>query len=98
VSRDLYPTEKRTYHVSADLSKVPASDDLKDEELVTLFEDEKTDARQVMHVTFGRILTDKDDEGNYIFRNRILDTLEEYEETHYAFLYKHFQRHLEPFI
>lgn len=97
-SRNLYPTEKRTYHVSADLSKVPESKDLKDNQLTELFRDEKVHTRQVLHVTFGRILTDKNEKGNYIFRERILKNLEEHEETHYAYLYKHFQRHLEPFI
>jgi len=97
-SRDLYPTEKRTYHVSADLDQVPRGSELGDAELVGLFEPEQVHARQVLHVSFGRVLTDKDDQGNYLFRNRILQTLKEHEETHYHFLQKHFAKHFKPFI
>lgn len=94
-SRNLYEQEKKTYHVSADINKVQPSVKYSNEELLKLFQSD--DARQVLHVTFGRVLTDKDDKGNYIFKNRILDCLRENEETHYDLLIKHFQKHLEPF-
>ncbi|HKJ68512.1 MAG TPA: tagaturonate epimerase family protein, partial [bacterium] len=97
-SRELYPTEKRTYHVSADLDQVPSGDEISDEDLVVLFESPQVHARQVLHVTFGRVLTDKDDQGNYRFRDDILRTLREHEETHYRYLQNHFQRHFDPFL
>lgn len=97
-SRELYPTEKRSYHVSADLEKVPQGSECTDAELVQLFADGKVNARQVLHVSFGRVLTDKDDQGNYLFRDKILQTLKEHEETHYDFLQKHFARHFKPFL
>lgn len=97
-SRDLYPTEKRTYHVSADLDQVPRGDEISDADLVGLFEPEQVHARQVLHVSFGRVLTDQDEQGNYLFRDRILQTLKENEKTHYDFLQKHFAKHFKPFI
>lgn len=95
-SRDIYDTEKRSYHVSADVNNVPAGKEMSDAELVGLFADEKVDARQVMHVCFGRVLSDKDEDGNYRFRNKILNTLQENEAVHYETLQQHFARHFEP--
>lgn len=94
-SRNLFEQEKRTYHVSADINKVQSSEEYRNEELLKLFQSD--DARQVLHVTFGRVLTDKDESGNYIFKNRILDCLRDNEDTHYDLLIEHFRKHLEPF-
>lgn len=94
-SGSLYEKEKRTYHVSADINKLKPAKDYKDDELVGLFD--SNDIRQILHVTFGRILTDKNDNGDYIFKNRIIKCLKENEETHYEVLIKHFHRHLKPF-
>lgn len=95
-SRNLYETEKKSYHVSADIGKVLASKDYSNQELIALFD--SNDVRQVLHVTFGRVLTDKDHAGNFIFKDKILECLIENEETHYELLVKHFNKHLEPFI
>ncbi len=94
-SRGLYEEEKRTYHVSADVEKVRPVNEYKDSELEKLFD--SNDARQILHVTFGRILTDEDENGKYIFKNRIVDCLKRNEETHYKILIKHFHKHLKPF-
>jgi len=94
-SRSLYEHERRTYHVSGELSKVPAGKDLEDGDLPNLFEDE--DARQVLHVTFGRVLTEKDSNGDYVFKERLLAALGEHEVPHYENLVAHFRRHTAPF-
>lgn len=94
-SRNLYETEKKSYHVSADINKVLVSNDYTNEELITLFD--SNDVRQILHVTFGRVLTDKNHAGNFIFKDKILQCLIENEETHYELLVKHFHRHLGPF-
>lgn len=90
----LYETEKKSYHVSADLNKLKKPEEYSNSELVELFS--SNDARQVLHVTFGRVLTTKID-SEFLFKDRILNCLKENEETHYEFLYKHFRKHLEPF-
>jgi len=90
-----YENEKKTYHVSADLNRVQKSNNYSKEELANLLNQD--DARQVFHVTFGLVLTIKDENGNYIFRTRIYNCLEENEELHYNYLEKHFRRHLDPF-
>lgn len=94
-SGDLYEKEKRTYHVSADINKLKPADEYKNSELADLFN--SNDVRQILHVTFGRILTDTDKKGNYIFKERIMDCLKKNEETHYELIIKHFHNHLEPF-
>ncbi len=94
-SRSNYETEKKTYHVSAQLQKAPLSSQPSDSELLKLFD--QNDARQVLHVCFGKVLTTKDSGGGYLFRERILQCLKENEETHYEFLLNHFRKHLRPF-
>jgi hypothetical protein len=94
-SRSLYEHERRTYHVSAELERVPAGRDLRDRELAGLFEDE--DARQVLHVTFGRVLTEKTNDGRYLFKGRLLTALDVHEKAHYDNLVAHFRRHTAPF-
>jgi len=92
---DNYQTEKKTYHVSADLKKVQKSESYSKDEMADLLN--LDDARQVFHVTFGLVLTIKNNDGNYIYRSRIYKCLEENEELHYKYLVKHFRRHLDPF-
>ena len=94
-SRELYEHERRTYHVSGKLENVPAGSDLQEGDLAKLFEDE--DARQVLHVTFGRVLTEKDGDGGYLYKERLLAALAEHERTHYENLVAHFRRHTAPF-
>jgi len=45
------------YHVTTDLTKIPDIDTLKDDELPGLFT--QNDARQLIHITYGLILSDK---------------------------------------
>ncbi len=94
-SRNLYENERRTYHVSADLNKVKPANEYNDEQLLELFYSD--DCRQILHVTFGRVVTDKNDNEKLIFKDRLLNCLKVNEETHYNILIKHFRKHLEPF-
>ncbi len=91
----LYENEKKTYHVSADLKKIKSVYEYTDKELVELFNDDNV--RQVLHVTFGRVLTDKDNNGEYIFKNKLLQHLKNNEELHYKIIEKHFLKHMDPF-
>jgi hypothetical protein len=83
-SRSIYENERRTYHVSAGLHRVPLAASLDDEGLVGLLDDE--DARQVLHVTFGRVLTDRTRGGRPLFKDRIMSCLRRNEETHDQFV------------
>jgi len=94
-SRDEFEKEKLTYHVSAELENVKPSEHYSDDELLKLFE--QNDPRQILHVTFGKVLTTKDDENNYLFKDLIFECLEENEELHYKYIINHFRNHLKPF-
>ncbi|MCG3178159.1 MAG: hypothetical protein BIFFINMI_00482 [Phycisphaerae bacterium] len=89
-----YDADKRTYHVSADLAKVKRPDELADGELESGLD--QFDGRQVLHVTFGSVLTAKEG-GAWKFRDRFMKTLRENEETHYQTVSSHLKRHIDPF-
>lgn len=84
---------KKYYHVTTDLSKIPALDTLTDEELPTLFT--QNDARQLIHITYGLILTEKNPDGSYRFKDRLYAAWREYSDEYSARLEKHIGRHLE---
>jgi hypothetical protein len=88
LARERYETDRATYHVSAELAKVPVSEDLDDTALPGLLE--QFDAREVLHVTFGSIL-DR-------FGDRLRATLEENEQLYSTVLAAHFEKHLAPFV
>jgi hypothetical protein len=91
-ARERYEQDKKTYHVSADVAKVPAPDTVPDEQLSALLD--QFDTRQAFHVTFGSVLTAED---GARFRDRIYEALEGREQTHYAALEAHLGRHVAPF-
>jgi len=95
-SRSIYSTEKLTYHVSANLSFVPRSVDCDNKNLLQLFSSD--DARQVLHVAFGKVLTEKGKNGDFLFKDRIVNCLNVNEEDHYTFLTKHIRKHIKPFL
>ena len=88
-SRDRYETDKQTYHVSARLDRAPDPETLTDAQLPSLLE--QFDARQVMHVTFGSVLTT--DGLSQRFRTELVANQAAYDDC----LETHFKRHLEPF-
>ena len=92
-ARERYETDKATYHVSAQVAKVPPPDDLADTSLPDLLDD--FDARQVLHVTYGSVLTAEDGDR---FRGRLLAALRTHEAAYEAALARHIGRHLAPFV
>ncbi len=53
--------------------------------------------RQILHVTFGKVLTDRDANNKYIFRDDVYKCLKANEELYDEYLYNHFRKHLAPF-
>lgn len=82
-----YPVDRASYHVSAELTRLPDLDGLADSELPILLD--HADARQVLHATFGSVLSDH--------REAIRAVMSTHEDEHYRALERHFVRHLEPF-
>jgi hypothetical protein len=94
-ARERYPEDKASYHVSADLKKVPAAKELTDAELPRLLDE--FDAREVLHVTFGSVLTSTDAAGKPRFRDRFMTALIEHEDAYHQGIEKHFDKHMSPF-
>ncbi|MFH1086185.1 MAG: tagaturonate epimerase family protein [Chloroflexota bacterium] len=90
-----YETDRRTYHVSAELAKAPSPAALADADLPSVLD--QFDARQALHVTFGTALTERRPDGATLFRDRLYAVLDRHEEAHYRALETHILRHLQPF-
>jgi hypothetical protein len=94
-ARERYAEDKASYHVSAEPRRFPDPDGLADGELAQVLDD--FDGRQLVHVTFGSVLTMRDESGGYRFRARLLEALAANEEIYSAVLERHIGRHVTPF-
>jgi hypothetical protein len=90
-----YEQDKATYHVSAEPSKALRSEDLQDDQLVTTLDNFHN--RQILHVTFGSVLTTLKQDGTYLFKDRFFAALRADQEAYYRVLKIHFDKHLESF-
>ncbi len=86
-ARVRYPTDRASYHISAQLEKVPEEGALSDGDLPGLLD--QFDARQVLHVTFGSALE--------AYGDALQRELRAHEDEHYAALDRHFVKHVRPF-
>jgi len=87
-SRACFETDKATYHVSARLENVAPPAEIRDDaELERLYLDENN-GRQVLHVTFGSVLSDT------VLRPALRDVLVAEPETYREVLAKHLGKHL----
>jgi tagaturonate epimerase len=86
LARERFPQDRASYHISAMVDNVPAPQALKDDELPGLLD--HPDARQVLHVTFGSVLTKLGD--------RLKTSIMAHEEAYYDGLVRHFTKHLNP--
>ena len=88
----MFAEAKKFYHVTTDLDKIPALDTLTDAQLPDLFT--QNDARQLIHITYGFILTVKNEDGSYRFKDRLYKFWRENEDVYAEMLYKHIGKHL----
>ncbi len=86
-ARERYDDDKATYHMSADLARVPSADTLDDSELEAVLD--TFDGREVLHVTFGSVV-DR-------YGMQLHSALEANEEAYYDALEAHFVRHFSLF-
>lgn len=81
------------YKVSTDITRIPNLSTLDDKALVKLFC--HNDARQLIHITYGPILSEKDANGNYLFKDRVYDLWKLHANQYSDLLFSHIGRHLE---
>jgi hypothetical protein len=93
-ARQRYEIDKVSYHVSAELARAPEPEAVSD--LPGLLE--QFDAREIVHVTFGSVLTEKTTDQKWRFRDRLMDLLRAHPEDYADNLEKHFIRHLQSFL
>lgn len=93
-ARDHYEADRASYHVSAELGRAPLPGEVADWPALL----DQFDAREILHVTFGSVLTDKTADGNVLFYDRFIDILKANPDAYAATLEKHFARHLQPFV
>lgn len=80
------------YHVTTDVSRIPALDSLEDDDLVRLFE--HNDSRQLIHITYGPLLDEKNEDGSFRFRDRLYQLWTTYENQYSDILFRHIKRHI----
>ncbi len=76
----------KLYHITADITKIPALDTLYDEDLPKLMD--MPEARQLLHITYGPILQD------HSIKPLFFSALHHYEEAYHEKLKAHFDKHL----
>ncbi len=81
------------YHVTTDLSKIPSLDTMSDAQLPTYFD--QNDARQLIHITYGLILSRKNADGSFTFRDRLYKLWKDHENVYTEALMRHIGRHLD---
>ena len=94
-ARERYDHDRASYHVSASVAAAPDPARLADGELPALLED--FHARQILHVTFGSVLTASHPDGSRVFADDLRAMLQAHPETYAGCLERHFVRHLRPF-
>ena len=95
-ARERYTTDRATYHVSAELDRAPLPQQLKDADLASILD--QFDAREILHVTFGSVLTTRKSDGSRLFYDRLVQILRTNPEAYAHNLENHFIKHLTPFV
>ena len=95
-SLERYEIDRASYHVSAELHRTPTPTDMPDTAVPMLLD--QFDARQILHVTFGSVLTVQDSSGQRRFYDQIMEVLNTHPESYAANLKSHFLCHLRPFV
>jgi hypothetical protein len=84
---------RKYYHVTTDLAKIPDISTLKDGDLPHLFEN--NEARQLIHITYGLILSRKKPDGSFFYKDRLYRLWREHEKEYRIALVRHIGKHLE---
>ena len=84
---------RKYYHVTTNLNNIPALSTLSDEELPALFQN--NDSRQLIHITYGLILNEKNPDGSFAFKDRMYAAWRKYSEELDTNIANHIGHHLE---
>ncbi|MHA6253153.1 tagaturonate epimerase family protein [Oceanobacillus sp. CAU 1775] len=87
-----YETAMASYHITPNVESIEPLDNVADEHLTTYLNDDNM--RQLLHITYGLLLTSRKENGEYLFRNEIFEILDKYESTYDEMLQSHIGKHL----
>jgi hypothetical protein len=88
-AQEVFPQARVGYHISGRLECAPELARIPDSDLPGLLD--QPDARQVLHVTYGQVLTYP------VLRDALLTALRTHRQAYASILESHFARHLRPF-
>lgn len=92
-AKENYEEALQYYHITPDLDAVTPLDEVADENLDEYLNDDN--ARQVLHITYGLLLTAKDESGKALFSDEFFQTLYDHENEYNRALKAHIGRHLD---
>lgn len=92
-ARQRYEADRASYHVSAQLERAPLPAAVSDWAALL----DQFDAREILHVTYGSVLTGSAADGQPRFHDRLIPILRNIPEAYAGNLERHFARHLAPF-
>jgi hypothetical protein len=87
-----FPTDRATYHVVENLNSLPDFHAFSDSQLETILDNDT--GRQMLHVTFGSVLTDKLDDGAWRFRERLYELWRREENLYSEIIAAHSAKHM----
>ena len=88
-----FQSARQYYHVSTELADVPPIDTLPDDQLPSLFR--QNAVRQLIHITYGQILTEKGPSGTPLFKELLYALWRKYDTEYAEMLEQHIGHHLE---
>ena len=94
-ARERYDQDRASYHVSASVAEAPEPARVADGGLPALLED--FHVRQILHVTFGSVLTAGRSDGSLTYADPLRSILQAHPDVYEDCLERHFVRHLRPF-
>jgi hypothetical protein len=93
-SRSRFDTDKASYHISAKLGDVPSAATLSAKDAEDLYLNQVA-GRQILHVTFGSVLTVGKTGSGRSFKECVLAALNEHADLHSEVLEKHLGKHIQ---
>jgi len=88
----VFDEARKYYHVTTDLKKIPKVEKLADKDLPELFNQD--DSRQLIHITYGLILAEKNTDGTFAYKDRLYKFWKDHEKDYAKALEKHIGKHL----
>jgi hypothetical protein len=81
------------YHINGKPENMAPLSETPDDKLVSYLDVD--DSRQVLHITYGLMLSEKNDDGSFVFKDELYAALNKHEAEYNAALIKHIGKHLD---